>query len=574
MAKKKIALVTALLLFISSLGLFPGMWTAAAAAEEAPSFRLVLERNNAYLHEDTTLWLEGQNVQDLYSFEAVVEYDPAHIQIVKAASSLSGGLSPNLSGNNGRWVFAFTKTGSAAGENGHVRLAAFTVRGLQADQAEIRLASVKTINSSLTKEEHYTGNQVVLTVMRQEDSTSSSPDETPAAVTPSPALAGIKRIADQMQGPYRKAAYQLDEEWLKQQNKTGASPIVIRLPAAEAMNGYTLFFPADWINGSYGRSLQLESEYGAVTLPPDMLGNSGISAQTAGFSLTRLLSEHIPAQQKEAVSGYPAYQLELSLNGELMNWSNPSAPVSVSFPYKASRSESAHPESIVIRYVDEQGAGSTVPSGRYDPSAGRVAFRTSHFSLYAIGYKEVAFRDLGSAEWARTAVSALAARDIAHGTSEGLYSPGLSVKRGDFIKLLMGVVENSGDINRKVLDFADVDKSSYYYTPIMLARQLGIAEGGSDNRFEPEAFITRQDVMALVDRALRLTSALRETPQQSASVLLPYADREELADYATAAAANLVARGYIQGYDSKLHPLQPMSRAEAAVFIDAIISKR
>lgn len=561
------------------MGAAPGMRVKAAEAG-SPAFRLVPEQNTTvYTGTDTVLRLEGVNMQDVFSFEAVLAYDPADIQLVKATGALEGGLSPELMNQNGKAVFAFTKTGNTSGVNGTAPLAAFTVRSLQAGKSEIRLLSLKTINSSLTKEELYEGNQVELTAIKRAENIPGSPDDPGTAPVAAPGVseaAGIQRGPDETQGPYLRAVFRLQEEWLKQQSSTGVTaPLVIRLPDAGAVNGYILSFPASWINGAAsGRPLQIESVYGTVTLPPDMLGTPGApSGQTASFFLTRLIPAHIPDLAKSTAAGYPAYGLELAVDGKALSWSNPAAPVTVALPYTPSGAEAAHPESIIIRHVDEQGAASVVPSGRYHAATGQVMFQATHFSLYAIGFKAVAFRDLDSVEWSRPAVSALAARDILNGTGPELYSPELPVKRGDFVKLLAGALELASPGLEEAANFADVEAGSYYFAPIKLARRLGIAEGGPDNRFLPEAAITRQDVMALMDRALRLIR-----PQESsvaaapASVLQPFADREELADYAAPAAARLVSSGYIQGYGGKLHPHQPMTRAEAAVLIDALMS--
>jgi hypothetical protein len=572
----KLLLALLIALGSSGLGAAPGIRVKAAEAGSA-AFRLVPEQSTVYTGTDTVLRLEGVDMQDVFSFEAVLAYDPADIQIVKTTGALEGGLSPGLMDQNGKAVFAFTKTGNTSGVSGTAPLAVFTVRGLQAGVADIRLVSLKTINSSLTKEELYEGNQVELTVTKRAESTPDSPPESapPPVVSPGAGdTAGIKRGPDETQGPYRKAVFLLAEEWLKQQNSTGsAAPLVIRLPDAGAVNGYILSFPASWINGAAsGRPLQIESVYGTVTLPPHMLVTSGIpSGQTASFSLTRLLPEHIPALAQNAVAGYPAYGLELAVDGKPLSWSNPAAPVTVALSYTPSGAEAANPESIIIRYVDEQGAASVVPGGRYHAASGQIVFRATHFSLYAVGFKAVAFRDLHSVEWARTAIGALAARNILNGTGYELYSPELPVKRGDFVKLLAGALELSSPGLENAADFADVEAGSYYYNSIKLARQLGIAEGGLDNRFLPEAAITRQEVMALMDRALRLTRPQESSVAPPASILQPFADREELADYAAPGAARLVSLGYIQGYGGKLHPHQPMTRAEAAVLIDAIL---
>ena len=52
-------------------------------------------------------------------------------------------------------------------------------------------------------------------------------------------------------------------------------------------------------------------------------------------------------------------------------------------------------------------------------------------------------------------------------------------------------------------NFIDVSADYPYYEDIKTAKALGIAKGVGDNRLEPNAFITRQDMMSTYRRSIK-----------------------------------------------------------------------
>lgn len=87
-------------------------------------------------------------------------------------------------------------------------------------------------------------------------------------------------------------------------------------------------------------------------------------------------------------------------------------------------------------------------------------------------------------------------------------------------------------------NFDDIDKDAYYYEEIGKAKMLGITYGIGNNKFSPDASITRQDMMVLTERALRIMKKLGS--QSSATNLEVFADKSLIAPYATTSIATLV----------------------------------
>lgn len=173
------------------------------------------------------------------------------------------------------------------------------------------------------------------------------------------------------------------------------------------------------------------------------------------------------------------------------------------------------------------------------------------------------FRDLGNYPWAQQAINELAAAGIIKGTSATTFAPAAQISRGDFLTLLMRMLKPDGTPGE---GFADVPQDSYYYSEITLAKSLGIAQGSGDNRFQPRANITRQDMMTLTYRTLLKLGRMAE--QDPGAALERFADHTSISSYAELSMGALVQAGYIQGgADNRLTPRNNATRAEAAVFL-------
>lgn len=169
------------------------------------------------------------------------------------------------------------------------------------------------------------------------------------------------------------------------------------------------------------------------------------------------------------------------------------------------------------------------------------------------------FTDLSGYEWAEDAIYALKNKGIISGVSETEFAPSNNIKRGDFILMLVRMLNIDTPFTE---NFDDVPTDSYYYDAIGKAKAAGIAQGsGAD--FMPELTITRQDLITLAYRAFLSKGYITETSDLTA--LDVFGDKAEVSDYASAPMASMVAAGIIKGSDGKVNPLGNATRAETAV---------
>lgn len=171
------------------------------------------------------------------------------------------------------------------------------------------------------------------------------------------------------------------------------------------------------------------------------------------------------------------------------------------------------------------------------------------------------FTDIGPAfDWAAGAIDYLYDAGIVIG-SDHLYSPGADMTRGDFILMLCRAMGFSGGAGT---NFSDVPKGSYYYDAIAAAKALGIAQG-NNNKFFPNAPLTRQDAFVLIYRALQAGSIY--LPAGKSGDISGFTDKRAISDYALSAIQTLVKAGLIKGSNLKLNPTAILSRAELAVIL-------
>lgn len=171
------------------------------------------------------------------------------------------------------------------------------------------------------------------------------------------------------------------------------------------------------------------------------------------------------------------------------------------------------------------------------------------------------FIDLGTVPWARDSILALANLGVINGTSANQFSPDAQISRGDFITLLVRMLQLDGELGE---GFADVPQDMYYYEPITVAKTMGVITGIGNNMFDPEGSISRQDMMTMTYRAL---SQLGMADFQQ-SDLSSFNDTASVADYAWESVSHIVGGGLIAGDENgNLNPEDNTTRAETAVFL-------
>ncbi|MEG1442059.1 MAG: S-layer homology domain-containing protein, partial [Oscillospiraceae bacterium] len=136
------------------------------------------------------------------------------------------------------------------------------------------------------------------------------------------------------------------------------------------------------------------------------------------------------------------------------------------------------------------------------------------------------FNDLGDVAWAITAINSLAEKNIINGNGSGLFMPNDSVKREEFVKMIV-IAFNLSDKNGSC-DFLDVDESDWCYTYIAAAVNSGIINGIEENKFGIGDTITREDMATILYRTAKKIGNER----LDSEIKTKFSDHEEISDYA------------------------------------------
>lgn len=232
----------------------------------------------------------------------------------------------------------------------------------------------------------------------------------------------------------------------------------------------------------------------------------------------------------------------------------------VELDYDPTAEELKSPEYITVRLIDGP-MDTVVPSGRYNPSTGKISFTPSKSGRYAVTFERVTFPDITDA-YARAYIEALASKGFYDWLKGKSFNPGRNITRAEFLYLLITALDlhASGNDN-----FTDVSTDAFYCEAARVAKRLGISNGIGDNRLGPEDDITRQDMVTMVVKALKVAD--KNLPKITSDELVKYKDGDRVANYAKESMAILVRAGIIMGYDNSLYPQGKVDMQQAATLI-------
>lgn len=179
-------------------------------------------------------------------------------------------------------------------------------------------------------------------------------------------------------------------------------------------------------------------------------------------------------------------------------------------------------------------------------------------SIYVLIENKVSFND-AQGKWYEKTVNEMAGRKIINGIGAGNFSGERSITRAEFAAILvraLGLPANGTST------FGDVPAEAWYSGAVATEAQYGFVGGRGNNRFDPAANITRQEAMAMLARAAKLTDFTGKT-----SILSAFSDSGSVDEWALEAAKWNVGSGLIMGNNGQLRPTDNISRAETATVI-------
>jgi hypothetical protein len=256
----------------------------------------------------------------------------------------------------------------------------------------------------------------------------------------------------------------------------------------------------------------------------------------------------------------PAYEIETGGR-------EPARPVVLTLTINPGQLGSLDLRKLGIYRQDGSSPGNWVyVGGAIDPATGRVTVTLTGFSRYAVMYKEQSFADLAG-HWSRTDVEVLISRQLVNGVSATAFEPDRNITRAELAKLLVSMLALDPTSGVKLEapatpSFKDVAPDAWYYIYVETAARHGLVKG-SAGQFRPNDPVTRQEMAAMLLRALGLEEA-----SQTAATNFTFSDANSIADWARGYVALAVQTGLMRGLTAtEFGPEAFATRAQAAVVV-------
>jgi len=175
------------------------------------------------------------------------------------------------------------------------------------------------------------------------------------------------------------------------------------------------------------------------------------------------------------------------------------------------------------------------------------------------------FNDVPQGVWYRDYVGWAYANDITTGTSPTTFAPNSNVTRGQFATFLYrmaGEPAVSGSHG-----FRDVPAGMFYSTPVLWAAQTKVTTGTNSTTFDPNEYITREQLITMLHRYIRDLGLDSTAP---AGALNRFPDGGNVSSWATDAMRWGAHNGII-GAGGTLNPRGNATRAETVAMLQRVV---
>ncbi|OMF36928.1 hypothetical protein BK133_08425 [Paenibacillus sp. FSL H8-0548] len=173
------------------------------------------------------------------------------------------------------------------------------------------------------------------------------------------------------------------------------------------------------------------------------------------------------------------------------------------------------------------------------------------------------YSDVSSAHWSYEYIQMLSAANLVNGINTQQFGLNASITRAEFSTIIARGLQLTATGNDNG-NFTDVKDDAWYAEAVAAAAEAGIVNGQGNQRFNPQAQISRQEMAVIINRAYEYVFGKSTNHNQSAS----FNDLNKAQAWAIEAIANVEKLGIIQGDgNGEFNPERSVTRAEAAKVI-------
>lgn len=171
--------------------------------------------------------------------------------------------------------------------------------------------------------------------------------------------------------------------------------------------------------------------------------------------------------------------------------------------------------------------------------------------------------------WAKPSIDFVTERELFLGTKESIFGLNQSMTRAMFVTVIGRLYERSYGKVSGTNTFSDVDENAYYGKYVAWASEKGIIKGIGENKFVPNAMVTREAMAVIM---LNFATLLEKAGV--AEGILTYPDSQNISSWAVEGAKYCQKTNVIKGTDTgHFAPKKKATRAEVAVVIERFVNE-
>ena len=348
------------------------------------------------------------------------------------------------------------------------------------------------ISVLVTAQDNSTTKEYVVNVNRVESSTTTPPGgstEVPPTVTPVKPVLPADAVAIQ------------DKDL-----NAGTASVTAILTEGK----HRVILPVSQADQLNGRPLTVQAENIKLVVPDELLKSLGslLPAPDKDATITVKVDPIAAAQANQTLEeasrkdngnyslGGNMFDLSIFItdaSGKQYKLNTFTKPVTVSFPIPTGMD----PSLAGIYRIQENGSltylGGTLVQGNSE-----IAIGLEHFSQYAVLSLEKSYDDVSTEHWAYKTIRELSAKHIVTGVTSSSFAPSKDVTRAEFAALITRALGLTGT---EASPFSDVASTAWYADEVAAAYAAGIVTGTTQQGFEPNRNITREEMAVMLVRA-------------------------------------------------------------------------
>ena len=402
-----------------------------------------------------------------------------------------------------------------------------------------------------------TGNSSSVTVTTEAGTTTAA--QTVSATTRSNGVAAASVTKDQITDMMKAASE-------KAQAQNTQTALEIKVDSGSAATGVSVTIPQGAASSLTNGVDALTISSPTVTVTFDNKALAEINKDTTGditVTARKPADTALSDEDKAIIGNRPVYDLKVTSGSTTISTFG-GGTATVSVPYTLTAGEDT--SKIVVYYISGSGELVMVPGCVYDAYTGKVTFKTTHFSNYAVAYNDISFNDVSG--WYADNVNYLAAREIVGGTGNGKFSPDANITRAQFVTIL-GRMSGDNLSGYTSSAFSDVGTNDWYFAAVAWAYENGIASG-FDGAFDPNANITREQMAVMLYRYAKYAGA--EVSNVKGMSIREFTDYSSISSYALTSIQWAINNSIVSGNSNgSFAPQANATRAQAARMIAILL---